>query len=334
MSRDDGSDRKAGNRTSSSPKSKKITVERIVETRVERVTIEDVSSGETRAGAGASGPRDETDNSQRNSSSLVIEASSNRFSDLRVRLLSALALLTLGVVALWLGGRAFEAVIVVSAGLMTWELARLGDPGRPGLAVVIALATAASIAGAIERPLLPESAVIILGPALFLITPRRDKLLAAFWTLLVAMATVQLVEARTTSLPSALFLLGVVIVADAAGYFAGRLIGGPKIWPVLSPKKTWSGTVAGWVAATLWAVLLSEWIVADPAWALVALAPVLALAGQLADLFESWMKRRAGVKDISNLIPGHGGLMDRFDALTGAAALGMALEWLRQAMGG
>jgi phosphatidate cytidylyltransferase len=257
-----------------------------------------------------------------------------RFADLRLRLLSAAALLTLGVVALWLGGRTFETVIVIAAGLMTWELARLGDPGRPALAMVIAAATALSILGAIEKPLLPESAVIVLGPALFLITPRRDKLLAAFWTLLVAMATVQLVEARTTSLASALFLLGVVIVSDAAGYFAGRLIGGPKIWPAISPKKTWSGTVAGWLAATLWAVLLSHWIVADPAWALVALAPVLALAGQLADLFESWMKRRAGVKDISNLIPGHGGVMDRFDALTGAAALGMALEWLRQALGG
>lgn len=258
----------------------------------------------------------------------------DRFADLRVRLISAAALLTLGVVSLWLGGWAFEAVIVASAGLMTWELARLGDPGRPGLAVVIAVATAASVLGAIAQPLLPESAVIVLGPALFLVTPRRDKLLAAFWTLLVAMATVQLVEARTTSLPSALFLLGVVIVSDAAGYFAGRLIGGPKIWPALSPKKTWSGTVAGWLAATLWAALLSRWIVADPPWALVALAPVLALAGQLADLYESWMKRRAGVKDISNLIPGHGGLMDRFDALTGAAALGMALEWLRQGLGG
>ena len=82
------------------------------------------------------------------------------------------------------------------------------------------------------------------------------------------------------------------------------------------------------------ALLLLPWLDASAATTLIVIAPVFAFAGQLADLYESWMKRRAGVKDVSNLIPGHGGLMDRFDAITGAAALGLALEWLRLGFGG
>jgi phosphatidate cytidylyltransferase len=258
----------------------------------------------------------------------------DRFADLRLRLFSALALLTLGVVAVAVGGWLFEAVTVLIAGAMSWELARLGNADRPGLNLVIAAAVAAAVLGAAERPWSPEQGVLLLGPALFLITPRRDRLLAALWTVMVELACLGLIEARTAGAVAVLWLIGLVVVSDAAGYFAGRAIGGPKFWPRLSPKKTWSGTVAGWAAAAVWSAVLLPFADAEPSWALIAVAPVFAFAGQLADLFESWMKRRAGVKDVSNLIPGHGGVMDRFDAITGAASLGMALEWLRLGFGG
>lgn len=261
-------------------------------------------------------------------------AAAARFADLRLRLLSAAALLALGALAIWAGGWAFQLVTLLAATAMTFELARLGDPARPGLAAVIAVATAASIAGAAARPWAPDAFVLLLGPALFLITPRRDRLLAAVWTGLVAMACLGLIEARLAGALPVVWLIGVVVVCDVAGYFAGRLMGGPKFWPTISPKKTWSGTVAGWLAAAVWSVVMLRFIPSDPPWALVATAPVFALAGQMSDIFESWIKRRAGVKDSSSLIPGHGGVMDRFDALTGAAALGMALEWLRQGLGG
>ena len=272
-----------------------------------------------------------------------VGAAKTRFSDLRPRLESGLALLVVGAAAVWLGGRVFESLTLLIAGAMTWELARLGNPERPGLHFVIAVATALSVAGAAEvlfdptvlNPMFdPRMAVLALGPALFLITPRRDRLLAAFWTLLVVLACISLIQTRLAGGVWIAWILGVVIVSDAAGYFFGRLIGGPKFWPALSPKKTWSGTVAGWIAAMLWtAILLLPWMDPGAALPLIAMAPVFAFAGQIADLFESWMKRRAGVKDVSNLIPGHGGLMDRFDAITGAAALGLALEWLRLGFG-
>ena len=113
-----------------------------------------------------------------------------------------------------------------------------------------------------------------------------------------------------------------MVASDVLGYFAGRMLGGPKFWPAISPKKTWSGTVAGWVGAALVGVCFA---LAGSSWLLVPLSAVVAFAGQMGDILESWVKRRAGVKDASNLIPGHGGVLDRFDALIGAVVVVMLL---------
>lgn len=116
-----------------------------------------------------------------------------------------------------------------------------------------------------------------------------------------------------------LALVAGVIATDVGAYFAGRTFGGPKIAPRISPSKTWSGLGGGMLGATL-----ALWLVAEPVahwnlgkslpW-LLAMGPVLAITAQVGDFFESWMKRRAGVKDSSHLIPGHGGLFDRVDGL-------------------
>ena len=120
-----------------------------------------------------------------------------------------------------------------------------------------------------------------------------------------------------------LWLVAVVVASDTMGYFAGRLIGGPKFWPRISPKKTWSGTVAGWVGAGLVGAGFAA--AGTVPWAYALLSPLIALAGQVGDIVESWIKRRAGAKDSSRLIPGHGGVLDRFDALVGAV---LALQGL------
>ena len=109
-------------------------------------------------------------------------------------------------------------------------------------------------------------------------------------------------------------------VCDTAAMAAGTLIGGPKLAPVLSPNKTWSGAVAGTVAAVIAALVLGAITIRDfhpplTASELVAVGLVVALFGQSGDVAESLLKREAGVKDSSNLIPGHGGLLDRFDSL-------------------
>ena len=114
----------------------------------------------------------------------------------------------------------------------------------------------------------------------------------------------------------------------------GRSVGGPKFWPRHSPKKTWSGTVAGWIGAALVGLVLLATGHAGAGALLVG--PVLVLGGQLGDIAESALKRRARVKDASLLIPGHGGLMDRFDAMGGslATALLLGLAGLLPVVGG
>ncbi len=125
-----------------------------------------------------------------------------------------------------------------------------------------------------------------------------------------------------------LALAAIVVISDTLGYFAGRMIGGPKFWPRISPKKTWSGTIAGWLGAALFGAFVVAPMVATATdgsqplrFALIAVA--LAFAGQMGDIAESAIKRRAGVKDASALIPGHGGFLDRLDAMIAAAAAAM-----------
>ncbi|MGB0968639.1 MAG: phosphatidate cytidylyltransferase [Halocynthiibacter sp.] len=120
------------------------------------------------------------------------------------------------------------------------------------------------------------------------------------------------------------FLAGVVVVSDIAGYFAGRLIGGPKFWPRVSPKKTWSGTIAGWLGAAVLGGCVALYMISTQdihamsgIWFMPLVAALLAFAGQLGDIVESAIKRRCGVKDSADLIPGHGGVLDRFDAMIG-----------------
>jgi phosphatidate cytidylyltransferase len=114
-----------------------------------------------------------------------------------------------------------------------------------------------------------------------------------------------------------LWLMSVVIVTDIFGYFAGKAFGGPKFWPKISPKKTWSGTAAGWIGAALVGFIFT--LFTDAGLWIIFISIVLSFAGQMGDIAESALKRRMGVKDSSTLIPGHGGLFDRFDALLGAA---------------
>ena len=120
-----------------------------------------------------------------------------------------------------------------------------------------------------------------------------------------------------------LWLILVVVATDIAGYFAGRALGGPKFWPAISPKKTWSGTAAGWISAAV--VGLIFLLITDAGRDLIWISAAVAFASQMGDIAESAVKRRCGVKDSSNLIPGHGGLFDRFDGLLGASLAMLAV---------
>ena len=215
---------------------------------------------------------------------------------------------------------------LVLAGLMGWELHRLTDPAAPegraeatgAAAVLLVLALTLWQGGPVAL------AGLALGAAVLAWRMPGDRLVFGLYLALILVAAHALVILREGfGLAFVLWLVLIVIASDIAGYFAGRMLGGPKFWPRFSPKKTWSGTVAGWLLAAVVGAgfaLALGW-----SWALVPVSALLAFAGQLGDIAESALKRRAGVKDSSALIPGHGGVLDRFDAMIAVAALALLL---------
>jgi phosphatidate cytidylyltransferase len=126
-------------------------------------------------------------------------------------------------------------------------------------------------------------------------------------------------------------VLACVIGTDIGAYFSGRLIGGPKIAPSISPSKTWAGLFGGMAGSALLGLLVIGWLSdgADgepiPAKGSLLLGAMLAIVAQAGDFFESWLKRRAGVKDSGTLIPGHGGMFDRVDGMMPACIVAYLL---------
>ncbi len=241
-----------------------------------------------------------------------------KWGDLGTRMASGLAMAVVGLGAIWAGGIWFGALAVLAGTLMIWELARMQEPGATFEARALAAFAAAGLLAAFQLPA-PWALLPLALPGLVALTrTRRDKAIFAFYGTAILLACYGLVTFRAGyGMLWIGWLVAVIVVTDIAGYFAGRLIGGPKFWPAVSPKKTWAGTVAGWIAAACVGLAFRSFTTAGPD--LPLLSAVLALASQMGDIAESAIKRRAGVKDSSNLIPGHGGVLDRFDALLGGA---------------
>ncbi|WP_376872761.1 phosphatidate cytidylyltransferase [Albirhodobacter sp. R86504] len=244
------------------------------------------------------------------------------WSDLRARSLSAVAMIVIGFGAIFLGGFAIKALAIAVSGLMVWELARLcgaTDLRARALGGVAALASTAMV-----FVMIPPSLLAMFLPAMFgmALTAKGSRGIFGFYSVLVMLTGFGLVSLRIgVGIEAVVWLVGVVILCDIGGYFAGRMLGGPKFWPAISPKKTWSGTAAGWICAAIWGFAFGGI-------GLAIVSIVIAFAGQLGDILESYLKRRAGIKDSSNLIPGHGGVLDRFDALVAAIVALMVLSMI------
>jgi phosphatidate cytidylyltransferase len=147
------------------------------------------------------------------------------------------------------------------------------------------------------------------------------------------MASVVVRLDSATGFVALVFVMLIVWVTDIGGYFAGRSIGGAKLWPRVSPNKTWAGAIGGFGASLVMALGFTA-LDLGQAWPLLMLAAVLSVVAQLGDLFESAVKRRFGVKDSSHIIPGHGGLMDRLDGFVAAIVLASIFGLLRGGVDG
>ncbi|MBQ0806171.1 phosphatidate cytidylyltransferase [uncultured Sulfitobacter sp.] len=243
---------------------------------------------------------------------------SDKWSDLAARLGSAAAMVVIGLAGIFMGGHIFHVLVAIICGLMAWELVGMLSPDQPGTKIQMGLLVGGATLAAIYLPIgfaLP----VLLAPALVGFGQlAKHRTIFMCFTVLILLAGFGLVQLRDGyGFGWMMWLVLVVVVTDVVGYFAGRAIGGPKFWPRVSPKKTWSGTAAGWVGAAIVGYLFS--INTGIGMQLVGVSIAVSMASQMGDMAESGMKRRVGAKDSSNLIPGHGGLLDRFDGMLGAA---------------
>ncbi len=242
-----------------------------------------------------------------------------------VRLLTAAVLAPVVIAVVWQGGIAMVVMLAVAAAVMAREWDRLiGGRGGASALAVAAAAALALLATAAGEPGLGLVAIAVA--AIGLAAARRGAIAARAWAALgpvyvggPCLALLWLRYHPEHGFALVLWLLLVIWAADIGAYLVGRLVGGPRLAPRLSPGKTWAGLGGGVVAAATVGGLAAAGLGRAQLGGPVGLGATLALVAQAGDLFESWLKRRRGVKQSGVLLPGHGGLLDRVDALVAAA---------------
>jgi len=228
-------------------------------------------------------------------------------------------------VAIWLGGWVFAALVAVAAGLMYWEWQGLGGEKGGTAAGFAVLCGLGVLLSAGSQP----GTSIVFGVSVYLLVSlpyRRHSVFQAAGYLYVLLACIALVWLRKlpdTGTLTVVWLLAVVVVTDTAAYFTGRTLGGPKLAPRISPKKTWSGLIGGICGAAVAGGLVAASVEGANILLIACGGGVFAVIAQLGDLLISKAKRSFNVKDSSNLIPGHGGVLDRLDGFL-SASLAMA----------
>lgn len=253
------------------------------------------------------------------------------YSDLAVRLFSALAMAALALGGVFAGGVWFAALAAAAGALMMWEWRRISAPGVTLSAVGYCVAVAA--AGAFTCFHQPFAALatltVITGLAASWDALRdRQALWGATGALYIGLAVIFFTAFRLNpehGIEVILFIALVVIATDVGAYFTGRRFGRRKLAPKISPNKTWAGLIGGVVAAEIVGGVFAMFILGRHGVELLGVAAILSLASQMGDLAESAYKRRFGVKDAGTLIPGHGGLLDRFDGLIAAILAAVAI---------
>jgi phosphatidate cytidylyltransferase len=265
-------------------------------------------------------------NAEERTSPIVPSAGRNS-AELTWRCISAVVLAPLAIGAVFVGGWPFVTFWSVAAVGVYWEWTGFvfGTAGLLRGLGILALAAAGGLAGFGHAG--AALAVLAAGTLATFIAAPGLRIWAAGGVLYggtVLAAPVLLRQDQQLGMTALLFLFAVVWATDIFAYFAGRLIGGPKLVPAISPKKTWAGALGGAAGAIAAGMAIGAAAGLTNPLAVICLALLLSAVAQAGDLFESAVKRRFGVKDAGRIIPGHGGMMDRLDgflAAAGAAAI-------------
>jgi phosphatidate cytidylyltransferase len=280
--------------------------------------------------------------------------------ELRKRIASGIVMAALAVCAAVLGGWPFALFWAAAAVGIFWEWSAIVAGGAVaarivGIAALIAGALAAGVGQIYAASVALAAGVVAVAAAWDRGRPARlsgreragDEAPAVpagapghrgwgaagvVYAGVLLIAPIVLRRDQEFGLPAILFLFAVVWSTDILGYFAGRAIGGPRLAPQISPKKTWSGACGGALGALAAGVAVAYAAGNTALLATACIAFVLSVASQAGDLFESAVKRRFGVKDASHVIPGHGGLMDRLDGFIAASGMAALLGIARGGM--
>ena len=265
----------------------------------------------------------------------AVEEQSSR--NLLLRVAAALVLAPTAIAIAYAGGWLWTALVTLAAvGLYVEWLMIVGAAHRRRVVVsgVVALVTAGIclVVGRIDGSLL----AVVLGLAAVVLLSPELRLWTAGGFLYAAAAEIASVLVRldqSDGFVALILILLVVWATDIGGYFAGRGIGGPKLWPRVSPKKTWAGAIGGFAASLVVSGGFAG-LGLGKTGPILLLGAALSIASQLGDLLESAVKRRFGVKDSSHLIPGHGGIMDRLDGFVAAVVVAAIFGLLRGGVDG
>lgn len=239
-----------------------------------------------------------------------------------MRVASGVALAVIAFVDIWAGGAWAAGFIALLLALMLWEFHRMvtgdGRIAAPGFLAAAVPGVLAIVATAVWGTG-PGIATLAAGALAVALAgrPRSAWLVGGYLYMGLGMGALLVLRGKDPEgVWLILWLVLVVVAADVGAYFVGRSVGGRKLWPRVSPGKTWSGAFGGLAAAGLTGVLFGFAVGWNPAW-IGGLSLGIAVFSQFGDLLESAVKRRFGVKDASALIPGHGGVMDRLDGILG-----------------
>jgi phosphatidate cytidylyltransferase len=256
---------------------------------------------------------------------------------LMLRIAAALVLAPVAIAITYLGGWPWTVLVTLGAiGLYAEWLGIVGEVRRfPVLASGVAALALAGIAPALGHFEISLAALVLGLIAVAALTPDRPIWTAAGFAYAVAaeQASILLRSDPAMGWTALMLVFLVVWVTDIGGYFAGRGIGGPKLWPRVSPNKTWAGAIGGFAASLAVAGGFAAFGLGKTV-PLLLLGSGLSIVSQLGDLFESAVKRRFGVKDSSHVIPGHGGLLDRLDGFVAAVVFAAIFGLLRAGVDG
>lgn len=254
--------------------------------------------------------------------------------NLALRIVSAVVLAPLALFTAYLGGWPFALFWALVAIAVLWEWTTLVAGPRHNL-MLSACGSAIAVAALVAWLGRPITAILLVGLgalAALIFAPRERRLWITGgigYAGCMLLAPVLLRADDIDGFLAMVLLFAVVWTTDILGYFVGRAFGGPKLLPAVSPKKTWSGAIAGALGAMIVGVLVARLFGAFSGTAIAAIALLLSVLAQIGDLFESWVKRQFGAKDASRLIPGHGGVMDRLDGFWAAALVACVVGLLR-----